>query len=132
MSDLLFEMQSLLLICAKGDKNRLVAEVKISLRLTHYSYFFFLIFIYIIFIKIFEDFIFKICVHYSKMNIIKVIKSYDKYNVNAYNFIFLVFLANYICAIKQEKKHIFAIVLISKERTHYQDKIYTIILSLVK
>lgn len=93
MSDLLFEMQSLLLICAKGDKNRLVAEVKISSRLTHYSYFFFLIFIYIIFIKIFEDFIFKICVHYSKMNIIKVIKSYDKYNVNAYNFIFLVFFS---------------------------------------
>lgn len=55
MSDLLFEMQSPLLICAKGDKNHLVAEVKISLRLTHYSYFFFLIFIYIIFIKIFED-----------------------------------------------------------------------------
>lgn len=45
---------------------------------------------------------------------------------------FWFFLANYICAIKQEKKHIFAIVLISKERTHYQDKIYTIILSLVK
>lgn len=43
---------------------------------------------------------------------------------------FWFFLANYICAIK--KTHIFAIVLISKERTHYQDKIYTIILSLVK
>lgn len=70
------------------------------------------------------------------MNIIKVIKSYDKYNVNAYISLLFhfsgFFLANYICAIKQEKKHIFAIVLISKERTHYQDKIYTIILSLVK
>lgn len=91
MSDLLFEMQSPLLICAKGDKNRLVDGVEISLRVDSLFISFslnILFYLNILFLLKFLKILYlKSMVHYSKMNIIKVIKSYDKYNVETYNLI---------------------------------------------